>query len=298
MPRFGVYGLLIDSSLALPGLEPAANGAQGSPCITVVVSDRVAVHRRFSGPAGAPDRLATTDGEVVVQPGRGGDMHLSLDGVADCLVSADGGSVTCAPDDPASPAFARLLLDTVLGTAALCRGREGLHAAAVVHHDRLLAVTAPTGGGKSTLARELMGRGALLFSDDLVFFSDDGSEVVAHPGPAVMTVSADHARGAAAGPEQWLTVERPPLEPRRLDELVILDRRPGVGEAALTAEPSPLAWLAEALESGREPERQARRLDVLSRVAAHARVWRVSAAPEVGPEALADAIESGIEGEP
>jgi hypothetical protein len=283
VPRFGVYGLIVDTPLELPGLEPAADGAHDCPATSVLVTDGDGVERRFSGPAGPPGRLTTTDGEVIVQRGSSGDLRLTAGGVADCHVSGDGTAVACAPEDPDAPAFVRLLLDTVLGTAALCRGREGLHAAAVLAGERLIAITAPSGGGKSTLAEELIRRGAVLFSDDLVFFSEDGQAIVAHPGPAVMALT-----------ERWQAVKRPRLAPRRLDELIVLDRRPGGGAPVLIAETSPLAWLAEALDSGPEPERRRQRLDLLSRVAAEVRLWRLRSAPEVAPGALADAIENGL----
>src|SRR5205807_10636068 len=133
-----------------------------------------------------------------------------------------------AEDDAASQ---RMLLDTVLGTAALCAGYEGLHAAAVELAGGVVAIAAPTGAGKSTLCAELVARGARLFTDDLLFLARDGRGVVAHPGPPLMSVPQGSARRAgpwrplaALGDEVWVKVSDASSSPARVATLIVLDR--------------------------------------------------------------------------
>lgn len=53
-----------------------------------------------------------------------------------------------------------------------------LHATAVATDDRAVLITGASGSGKSSLALELMARGALLVADDRVILTQVGSDVV------------------------------------------------------------------------------------------------------------------------
>jgi hypothetical protein len=178
-------------------------------------------------------------------------------------------------------------------------GREALHAAAVVLADgRLVAVTAPPGGGKSTLCAELIGRGGSLFADDVVVLD---SAARARCGPALMNLPA-HAdlgrlgarRLANFGDEEWVSLpDDGPLVPRaaRLDLFAILDRRAGAGDPMIAPERSGTALIAAALDSGPWPERRLARFDLLADVAASAAVARLTAGDDVAPSALAETLE-------
>ncbi len=65
---------------------------------------------------------------------------------------ASGRVLRCAPTEPADPRWWRVVLDSVLFTVALLRGYEALHAGALATPGGVIAITAATGGGKSTLA--------------------------------------------------------------------------------------------------------------------------------------------------
>ena len=76
--------------------------------------------------------------------------------------------------------------------AALLFARRGylpLHASSVLVNDRMFALTAESGTGKSTAALGLVARGAELFSDDLlpVDFSHGGAQVF--PGTTILKLS-------------------------------------------------------------------------------------------------------------
>ena len=74
-------------------------------------------------------------------------------------LSTDGRVLRCAPTDRDDPIWQRVLLDTVLWTVSLLRGYEQLHASAVRTADGVIAFTAGSGGGKTSLAAEFLRRG-------------------------------------------------------------------------------------------------------------------------------------------
>lgn len=296
--RLAVYGLALETALALPGLDLVAG--RGRPT-RLELAEPDLVRARFSGSLGAPVTLSTADGPVRVRRGAEGDVELECSGVMLCHVAADGGSVLCAADDPESPGFLRLVLDTVLGTTALRRGQEGLHAAGVLVEGRLVAISAPSGAGKSTLAAALMQSGATLFSDDLLLLTPGAGRPIAHAGPAVMNLPAGVAaqtevrrRLALIDGEAWVELERRPPEPQPVALAVILDRRPGAGPPCLHSEPSPAALLGFALDSGTTPERRRDRLDLLAALARSTPVLRLRAGREVAPRQLAACVLDGL----
>ena len=59
-----------------------------------------------------------------------------------------------------------------------------MHASAVQGATGVTAFAAFSGGGKSSVARQLMSRGALLFADDIIALPPADGELRAHPGPA------------------------------------------------------------------------------------------------------------------
>jgi hypothetical protein len=109
-------------------------------------------------------------------------------------LSADSAVLRCAPSDPADPSWWRIVLDSVLFTVGLLRGYEALHAGAIVTPggDGAIAITAASGGGKSTLLTELLARDLPLLADDVVVLESRGAETppLAHPAAPLMTVPA------------------------------------------------------------------------------------------------------------
>jgi hypothetical protein len=287
------YGLLIDSDVPLPGLHAPESGA-GSVRVSLDAPERV--RSRFTGAAEVAWTLSTGDGPVDVIRGAAGDLLMDGGDVGLFHLSPDGSTVDCATPDPGSPVFLRMLLDTVLGTAGLQRGLDALHAAAVTVGEHLVALAAAAGAGKSTLAAELIRRGAQLFTDDLLFLTARDDGVLAHPGPAAMNLPAPPRPGepwrvlAPIGSESWATVERPQSAPRPLALLVLIDRRASAGPPRLIAEPSPPAILGCSLDSGPEPDRLTRRLELLARLARTTPVMRLAADSAVPPGALAETV--------
>ena len=193
--------------------------------------------------------------------------------------------------DPADRAFQRLLLDTVCYLVALELGREALHAAGVVIDDRAVAIAASSGGGKSTLTAALLSAGAQLLSDDILVLELGSDGFLAHPGPPLMSVPATqplpgHEVLDAFGDELW-TLVPVVTEPRRLEALVLLDRRSGAMGSSERVTPSLLPVLPRLLAYPRTAERECRRFDIAGDLADAVPIHRLVADSATPPDEIA-----------
>jgi hypothetical protein len=217
-------------------------------------------------------------------------------------LSADASVLECAPLDPSEPSWWRVVLDSVLFSVALLHGYEALHAGAVVTSSGVIAITARTGGGKSTLLTELLGHGQALMADDVLMLESQGARApLAHPAAPLMTIpreriSTFRARGgdppeviSALDGEHWIAA---PVcsGPLPLKALVVLDRRPGL-QTNLEKIENPLAPLLGALMNfPRSFERQQTRFELASVLADKTALWRLTADLDVTPDILADTL--------
>jgi hypothetical protein len=284
----------VESARPWPGLTPAGEEDPGVPCVTIAPGTEPGIRARFSGAREPGRTLATGDGPVVSLRGHAGDRLLEAGELGLVHLSADGRVLSYASPDPDAPGFGRMLTDTALGTAALLRGQEGLHAAAVAIEGRAVAIAASTGAGKTSLAVAALRRGATLITDDLLFLTDTRDAILAHPGPGLLNLPEGSSAGdlgqvlATLGREQWVAVARgAEVAPAPLSLVVLLQREPGAGDPRASDEPSPAALIAHGLDSGRAPERQAKRLALLARVAQTTPIVALRAGTDVGADALA-----------
>jgi hypothetical protein len=237
-------------------------------------------------------------------------------------LSADAALLLCAPSDPSDPSWWRLVLDSVLFTVALLRRYEALHAGAIATPDGAIAITASTGGGKSTLLTELLGRGLPLLADDVVVLEARGAAAIAtettnatvplaHPAAPLMTVPTARVPALAGASEtqqtpqtictledeRWIAVPVHP-DPLPLKALVVLDRRPAsqlsIPEPALERIEDPLAPLLGSLMAfPTSAERQRARFELASVLAATTALWRLTADLATPPDELADSLLAG-----
>src|SRR5581483_3173351 len=91
----------------------------------------------------------------------------------------------------------RVLLTKVLANVSLLLGYEALHASAVDCARGAVAILAPPGTGKTTLALELLRRGHGLICDDVLTLGRDARGVWAHPATPHMNLSRRQARAAS-----------------------------------------------------------------------------------------------------
>lgn len=269
-----------------------------------IAGDHRFVHGTHPDRHGAPPNGAPPDGKP--SDGKPSDEIRALH-----HLSPDASVLQCAPADPADPSWWRVVLDSVLFTVALLQGYEALHAGAVATPDGVIAITAASGGGKSTLLSELVGRGMALMADDVLVLAPRGTDFslslspLTYPAPPLMTVP--NTRIAILGDsnysdtteiissledEYWIAVPVYP-DPLPLKTLVVLDRQPGL-QLSLEKIEDPLAPLMGSLMNfPRTPERQRARFELASTLASNTTLWRLTADVDTPPDVLADTLLAG-----
>lgn len=158
-------GLRIRSDTALPG--PLPTDVSGSD-LRYLSDGEFAVPDDL--PPGDPIVDTAKTGERVYCGTRHGDgWTLRFPGRAEFRVAGDLSVVRYATD-PRQPAAAVpvLLAGTVLAFVLSLRGTPLLHATAVAHSGRTLAIVGHSGAGKSTLAQAALKAGALLVAEDVL----------------------------------------------------------------------------------------------------------------------------------
>jgi hypothetical protein len=233
-------------------------------------------------------------------------------------LSPDASLLQCAPADTAEQSWWRVVLDSVLFTVALLQGYEALHAGAVATPVGAIAITAMTGGGKSTLLSELLGHGLTLMADDVLVLEPSNTDAppLAHPAPPLMTIpdarlpmlkqasSATEAVSMQAGPletisslgeESWIAVPVHPT-PLPLAALVVLNRSPGLATGLHKVERPLPALMDSLLRFPRTRARERARFELAGAIAAHVPIWELDADPSVAPDTLAGLLLAELAG--
>jgi hypothetical protein len=301
--HYRAFALPLRSSFPLPGLAPAAADAGGLSLQLALDSQ---IQRLWSPADGEPVWTTAIDGRPYSMTlGREGDYLMAYGEEARFQLSADLRELRCAPARPAESAWRRFLLDTVLWSASLLRGVELLHASAVQAGTGVTAFAGFSGGGKTSLARELLLRGATLFSDDIVAVPPTEGELRAHPGPALMNLPrriGGH-KGVADvlwrfPREDWVTVPHAASGPDRITAVCLLRRRPGAALGMRRVQPTVLDLLPFTLGFPHLRGRQRQRFLLFARLAVEVPVYELSAPPEAPSRALADLVGPLVFGRP
>lgn len=300
---YSAFGLTLRTAIPMPWAfdEPPL----GNPEVTLLLEASPASEGRsgellwattFPGGRGVRvERLASEELRI-----RYGDL-------AAFLISADALEVRCTPVDATAPSWLRFLLDTVLGWTAMSHGLELLHASAVELNAGVCAFASGTGGGKSTLAGELMLRGAKLFADDIVAMSS-GERPLAHPGPPLTNIALDRPDLIRLGrpiavlhegeSEAWVSVAHAGRSPLPVTAIFFL-RRAADLEFAVREIPANMLALVPHIWAPQSDSRGARnRFSVLADVAGGARMFHLDAPLSTPPAVLADGVERALETEP
>jgi hypothetical protein len=300
--RYRALGVELRSTFPLPGMRPLA-GATG-PAVSVELASLTDVERAWSGRGpGRTWESTFSDGcHVRVDPGVAGDHRLMYGEHAAFHLSSDAQTLLCSPARFADPGWSRFLLDTALWSVSIIRGFEALHASAVEIHGAVVAFLAPTGGGKTSLAAELVRRGNPLFCDDVLALGTTKGGLRAHPGPPLMNLPLGRLRAGAwidatlatFEDEAWVAVANAVQEPRAVAALYLLDRRGGVDEGVRRVAPSPLRLLPHSIGFRHLTGRERARFEVLADLAAMAPIYTLTADPRATPAILADLVERSI----
>ncbi|MFI5003840.1 MAG: hypothetical protein ACHQE6_02380 [Solirubrobacterales bacterium] len=301
--RHAAYGLDLHASFPLLGMQ--AGGRDDLPALTLELLAPAELEDAWSGPDGPPEwtgRLG--DGcSLTIERGARGDVLFTYGDRARFRLDAPHERLDCAPLRTGLH-WQQALLGRVLPNVAIMRGYEALHASAVDSPEGVVAIAAPSGMGKTTLALELLGRGWPLFADDVLTLGDAPEGVRAHPGSPHMNVADGPT--AAIDPEQlgdtlgrlagerWMAVHRTAGEPRPVRLVCLLERGPDLSleSQILPSNPLPLApyMLGLAGDAERERGRFARYADLMST----ASLMRLTCDTNDRPADLADLIEQTL----
>lgn len=192
MFRYRIYGLTIESDTSFPELSKIEKPTD------LMLTD-VLVHLQVPGtePPAISEVLKTTtllDGTPWLISARVGDGYLlRFVAMADFIFDSTGSELTCwrVESQVSADTVRHLVLDQVLPMVLNRRGREALHATAIVTPKGACAFFGPAGSGKSTLAASffLAGFGAL--GDDCLPLVERDGSILVLPGYPGMRLGSD-----------------------------------------------------------------------------------------------------------
>ncbi len=296
---FGVP-VALPADLLAEALRPPTVGDSRPPTV-VSVEPCATDYWHASGAERIREQLH--DGRVVwsIDVDRERGFLMDAPGFVTMVVTHDGLAVRCTPaSSTADTAWSSLITSQALPLVATLRHLEVLHASAVTVDGRALAFCAGPGTGKSSLAVQLVLRGAGLLSDDAVAIDGD---LVAHPSTGAVHLRAaelSRLRKAARARLGIGTVTRmdgravgsvQPAAPQPLGAVYLLERTHG-GPTIEAVEPvdPPLLLRSTFTVSMRSPERLLRHLDLCAKIAERVAVFRVRITPDVDAGTLAERI--------
>jgi hypothetical protein len=310
-PWYGcAFGVRVAAPEALETLTESSADV-GAP---VVSWSRVADPEELAGawPGVGVERLvgASEDGDPMmsVDVDAGGAYLVQAPGYGKHVVSANGLRITSVLRSDAPWNWQRLFVAQALPLAAMVRGLEPLHASAVSFDGRAVAISAPSGTGKTSIAMHLVARGGALLTDDVLVVEPTPSGVQAHPGARLLSA---HPHELAAVPtaarERLGTVLeigekvylRVPLEsePRLLIAVYRLIREPACDGLRIIEEApaNPRDLLAMTfLTYVKSRERQIRHLELASCLAHRTRVFAVRLPPDLPAVEAATLLEQHV----
>lgn len=290
MIGYRIFGIPFASSLSFPGGWHDSVSADDA---TVVVVDDLPPWSN----AGSDGWSGISDGRrFEALPSPSGEFRFVHGGEALFQLTADRRTLVCAPVADRDLRWWRILLDSVLFTVSLLRGNDALHAGAVATSSGVVAIVTGSGGGKSTLVRQLLLGGAELVTDDILFVEPAGREILAHPGPPLMTLPSDRAIGTVLGElgkEVWVTipVASTPIPLRRI---VLLNRRSGAATRMQRIEYPLVPLMRHLLNYPRTRERELTRFALASSITSNVEICRVVADVTTSPEQLASMTLDGL----
>lgn len=219
---------LVWSTLQLPfSLCPRKGGKPGDPLVEVVL-----------GPVASGEPGRPTIGGWQVLPDR---LVGDLVGAGRASI-VDGRHVTVQAIPGIGPeTLGHVVAHSVLTIAAIQRGTTVVHAALLEMDGRTIALCAPSGTGKSTLAASLRRRGAVALSDDQCFLHDTQPSLVSIRASTALRLLPDAAWAIGIDPTTLPAIpgrvmkyadvapaHAPAHGTRRLDGLFLLQRRQGL----------------------------------------------------------------------
>jgi hypothetical protein len=297
------YGMQLEASFELPGL--VSRRAEDLPALSIDLIEPDALDQMWTAGACREEWVGRLgDGhELRIERATGGERlftyadraRFHLDAGADCL--------TCAAARGGLD-WVRALLTKVISAVSVMRGYEALHAAALDTPAGAVAIAAPSGMGKTTLALELVGRGWTLLSDDVLVLSRERSGVAAHAGTAHMNLDPRSSRDALARAggeriaildgEHWVSVNAVATSPRPVRAVFMLERADALRLAAARLPPSPIPLVPYVLGLESDEVRRRARFALYGEMVSSAALLRLTCGSQDDPTAIADLIQATV----
>lgn len=293
------FGLNLHGDVSLPGL-PAATSDLRELRLRVVGAEELETAWSGAATPGSWRGTLRDGAELTIRWGRGGDLLFGYGDECRYLLNAAAERLLCAPAEPSSLAWQRVLLSRVLPVVAIACGYEALHAAAVRTPAGAVAILGASGAGKSTLAVELVRRGHPLLGDDVLVVGRGPDGVLAFPGGAHFSLEPGAEAGIDAevlgelGGKVWALAAEPAGEPAPVAAVVLLERGEGSVEVEeLPASPLTLAPFMLGLpdEEGRDGDRFALYADLVEA----GRLLRLGGSATAPVSEFAEALERAVE---
>jgi hypothetical protein len=306
------FGVLVRAAEEIETLTACPTAAGGEATIWTRVSERDGLAREWSAvEVGRLVDFRFRDGRPMmsIDVDRDGAYLVEAPGYGAHVVSHDGMRITSVLAPDASWNWQRLFVAQALPLAASMRGLELLHASAVNLDGRVLALTASSGAGKTSIAMHLVADGGTLVTDDVLAVGSTPTGVVGYPGARLMNADRDELATIATGRDR-LGVKlgddekvhlRPALEsaPLPLAALYRLVSRPGGSTPRIVEEapPDPSALLGTTfLPYVQTPARLTRNLELASRLARSVRVFVLEIPHDLSAAQTASLLERHVVG--
>lgn len=307
------FGLDLEASFALPGVQPA-NESSSPRRATVELLSAHLLDR--SWPFGDSVSLMHRLYEETQRPALTIDHHADLGyrifapRYGRHIVSSDGRRIRSALPRVQPWRWQRLLFAQVIPLAAALQGYELFHASAVALGDLAIGFVASSGTGKTSVAVNLVGRGASFVTDDVLALEQSDGTVLAHPGGGMISVSGAEldalptsqraSVGTVIGQSDKLHVAARLVEgPLPLAALYFLSRNGRqTGDLAVEAlsRPDPRLLLTSRFISYVETDAQLlNHLDLCARIAASVPIFEVRVPGSRTAGDVAEAIEKHAE---
>jgi hypothetical protein len=293
------YGLQLDADFQLPGMRARADGSL--PRLRLELGADGCGETRARGEREWSGRLG--DGrELTIDRHASGERVFGYGERARFVLAADCATLRCEPlrDDLH---WRRALLSKVLPSVSVMRGYEALHAGAVSSPRGAIAIAAPAGMGKSTLALELMRRGWPLLSDDVSVLSHERGRVQVHAGTPHMnldpeaTLAGELSELAVLAGERWVSACSPADGAPALHAVVLLERSSRLTLEVERLAPSPLPLAPYVLGLAPEAERRRSRFLLYGAMMDTALLVRLTCSLDDEPERVAEALQGALQAE-
>jgi hypothetical protein len=307
--RHTAYGIELRASFELPGMSASSDSptpihAAARPRLNLELVSADELPATFSD---ADLRMSWTgvlgDGRsLTIECAADEKILFRYDERALYLFEPSKGRLRCAPLE-AGLHWQQVLLCRVLPNIAIAYGYEALHASAVESPLGVLAIAAPTGGGKSTLAVELISRGWRLFTDDVLILGRTREGICAHPGTPHLNVAYQvHAtidRGLIDAEwdllpgERWIALRSSVSEPRPV-RLICLPERAGERYLRTRSSSTPLPLAPYMIGLSGDEQRERQRFALYGDLLGSAEILHLAFDAATSPAKLADAVEDAL----